>query len=97
MTIMSLRVSRELAHKLTRWAKQEKKDKSTAARELIDFGWRFALLEQSRQGKLSIGQLARELSLSVSETMDFLARYGGPPQIDYEDYLKGLEHLRKVF
>ena len=65
-------------------------------RELMEYGWTFVLLEQYRQGKISLGKLAHELNLSVSETMDLVVKYGIQVHLDYEDYLKGLEHLREV-
>jgi predicted HTH domain antitoxin len=71
-------------------------DKSSAARELMEYGWTFALLEQYRTGKLSLGRLAEELDLSVSETMDLLAAHGVHSTLSEDDFLTGLEHLRKV-
>jgi hypothetical protein len=44
-----------------------------------------------------LGKLSQELDLSISETMDLLAEHGMQAHLDYEDYLKGLEHIRKVF
>lgn len=57
----------------------------------------FHLMEQYRKGRLSLGTLSQELDLSISETMDWLAEHGLQTHLDYEDYLKGLERVRKVF
>ena len=97
MTTLSVRVSKDMGQKLIKWAQRNKADKSTAARELMEYGWTFVLLEQYRQGKLSLGKLARELGFSISETMDLVAAHGAQMRLDYADYLKGLEHLRRVF
>lgn len=95
MAILSIRVPYEVDQKLVKWAKMEKKDKSTAARELMEYGWTFVLLEQYRGGKISIGKLAQELKLAISETMDLVVRYGIQVHLDYEDYLTGLRNIRK--
>lgn len=95
MAILSVRVPYQVDQKLIKWAKMEKKDKSTAARELMEYGWTFVFLEQYRQGKISLGNLAQELRLSISETMDLVVKYGIQVHLDYEDYLTGLENLRK--
>lgn len=97
MTTLSLRVPSAVVQKLAKWAKMGKtKDKSSAARELMEYGWTFALLEQHRTGKLSLGRLAVELDLSVSETMDLLAAHGVHSTLSEDDVLTGLEYLRKV-
>lgn len=98
MTTLSLRIPRDVAQKLVKWARMgQAKDKSTAARELMEYGWTFALIEQYRKGRLSLGRLSQELGLSISETMDLLAEHGIQGHLDYEDYLKGMEQIRKVF
>ena len=98
MTTVSFRLPDEVARKLIKWSKMDRpKDKSTAARELMEYGWKFALLEQYRQGKLSLERFAHEVGLSVSEAMDFLSQHGAGARLDYDEYLKGLEHLRRIF
>ena len=98
MTTLSLRIPRDVAHKLARWANMgQTKDKSAAARELMEYGWTFVLMEEYRKGRLSLGKLSQELGFSISETMDLLTEHGIQGHLDYEDYLKGLERLRKVF
>jgi len=67
------------------------KDKSTVARELIEYGWEFLMIKLYREGKLSLSTLATRLELSLSETLDLLAEFGIESPIDYDDYLKGFE------
>lgn len=98
MMTFSFRFPDDVAQKLFKWAKMDKKkDKSTAARELVEYGWIFVLLERYREGRMSLGSLAQELDLSLSETMDFLTRHGLRSPLDYSDYLSSLENVRKVF
>ena len=60
MTPLSVRVSQDVAQKLATWARQEHTDQSTAARQLLEYGWTFLLLERYWQGHLSLGKLAHE-------------------------------------
>ena len=68
-----------------------KKDRSTVARELMEYGWEFMMIKLYRDGKLSLSSLAEKLELSISETIDLLAEFGIESPIDYDDYLKGFE------
>ena len=97
MNVMSLRLSLEEQRHIMAWAKQGKKDRSQAARELLECGWKFMLLERYRGGKVSLGFVAREMGISVSEAMDFLAEHGVAAHLDYDDYLKGVGLLRRAF
>ena len=72
-------------------SKMVHKDKSTVARELIEYGWEFLMIKLYREGKLSLSTLATRLELSLSETLDLLAEFGIESPIDYDDYLKGFE------
>ena len=94
---MSLRLTLEEQKHILKWAKQEKTDKSQAARELMEYGWKFVLLERYRTGKISLELLAKELNMTFSEAMDFVAEYGGTMRLDYDDYLQGLKSLRETF
>lgn len=96
MNVMSLRLSAEERKHILKWAKQGKTDKSQAARELLEYGWKFALLESYRQKKMSLGRLAEELSVSILEAMDLLAQHGIQSYVDYGDTLEGLENLQRA-
>ena len=97
MTTMSVRLNPEERNHILKWARQEGKDKSQAARELLEYGWKFALLERYHQGKISLGVFAKESGFSVSEAMDFLTAHGASVRLDTEDYLQALENTRKLF
>jgi predicted HTH domain antitoxin len=94
MSVISLRLKEGELNKLNELSLEEKKDKSTVARELIQEGWNFLMIRQYRQGKLSLGALAQRLDLSLSETIDTLSDLGVQAPIEYEDYLKGLSVLQ---
>jgi hypothetical protein len=52
--------------------------------------------KRSKEGKISLEILAKELDLSISETIDLLAQYGVASPISYDDYLEGLETLKQL-
>ena len=89
MSVISLRLKETEYRKLNELSKEEQKDKSTVARELIREGWNFLMIRQYRQGKLSLGTLAQQLDMSLSGTIDALSDLGIQAPIEYEDYLKG--------
>jgi hypothetical protein len=52
------------------------------------------ILRRYREGRLSLGMLARELGRSISETLDLLTDFGIRAPTDYDDYLQGYTALR---
>jgi hypothetical protein len=68
----------------------QNKDRSTTARELLEYCWEFLMFTYYKEGKLSLEGMAKKLNLSISETIDRLAELGMEAPIDFEDYLKGV-------
>ncbi|MBE7446008.1 MAG: hypothetical protein HS132_12465 [Planctomycetia bacterium] len=91
MSVISLRLKEREMKRINELSKMIHKDKSTVARELIEYGWEFLMIKLYREGKLSLSTLATRLELSVSETLDLLAEFGIESPIGYDDYLKGFE------
>lgn len=96
MPVMSVRLSNDELKKINSFAKKEDKEKSTVARELIEDGFKFKMLLAYREGKVSILRLSKMLDLNLSETIDFLAKFGIEAPISYDDYLTGFNTLKKV-
>ena len=97
MGVVSLRLKdKEIKH-IEEVARREGKKKTEAMRELIECGYRYLLISLYRKGKYSLGKVAGGLNLSISETVDLLADFGITAPLEYEDYLKGYETLKKVF
>jgi predicted HTH domain antitoxin len=91
MGVISLRLKdRDLA-RLDELSKALHKDKSTMARELLEYGWDFLMLEYYKEGKLSLSGLAKKLEVSISEALDLLKERGIEAPIGFDDYLKGFE------
>ena len=91
MSVISIRLKDREIKRLNELAKMVKKDRSTVARELMEYGWEFMMIKLYREGKLSLSSLAEKLELSISETIDLLSEFGIESPIDYDDYLKGFE------
>jgi hypothetical protein len=94
MSVISLRLKERELSRIEELSKMENKDKSTVARELLEYGWDFLMVKYYKEGKLSLSGLATKLGISVSETIDLLSNLGVEAPIDYDDYLKGFEVLR---
>jgi len=95
--VVSLRLDPKQMRQLEELAKEERKEKSALTRELISYGLLLKMFKLYREAKISLGYLAEKLSLSVGEVLDLLAEFGIESPVDYEDYLKGFETLKKVF
>ena len=74
--------------RLRELAKKEKKGLSAVAHELIDQGWVFVALREYREGKLSLGTMAKKMDLSLSQAIDLLSELGVRSPIGYDDYLE---------
>ena len=97
MAVVSTRISEEQKQYIEKIVKKEGKKKGEVTRELIKYGFYYLMVRDYKEGRLSLGKLARELSLSLSETIDLLKDLGINAPIEFEDYLKGYETLQKVF
>ena len=95
MTVMSLRLGKEEMERIVRISNQEKREKSVTARELLNAGWTFRWLKLYHLGKVSLGRVAEQLNLSMSEVIDLLVELGIEAPIKYDDYLEGFEGLKR--
>lgn len=89
MSVISLRLKDRDLERIDELSRLEHKDRSTTARELLEYGWEFLMLRYYKEGKLSLEGLAKKLNMSISETIDQLAELGIEAPIEFEDYLKG--------
>jgi predicted HTH domain antitoxin len=96
MGVISLRLKDRDLERLDELSKALHKDKSTMARELLEYGWDFLMLEYYKQGKLSLSGLAKKLDVSISEAIDLLKKRGIEAPIGFDDYLKGFEVFDQV-
>lgn len=97
MTVVSLRLSERELRMIRQLSHVESKERSQMVRELLGEGWTFHLLRLYREGKLSLGRLARQLGKSLGETLDLLGEFGQTAPIDYGDYLEGRKTAARLF
>jgi hypothetical protein len=91
MGVISLRLKDRDLERLDELSRLERKDRSTTARELLEYGWEFRMLKYYKEGKLSLEGLSKKLSMSISEAIGLLAELGIEAPIEFEDYLKGFD------
>ena len=96
MGVISLRLKDRDLERLDELSKATHKDKSTMARELLEYGWDFLMFKYYKEGKLSLSGLANKLDVSVSEAIDLLKERGIEAPIGFDDYLKGFEVFDQV-
>ncbi len=94
---VSIRMDEENYAFLHKLAKEERGDLSKAVREVVYKGRVMLAIEKYKKGQASLGKAAELAGLSVGQMITLLAEYGVPSNLETEDYLQGLEHLRKVW
>lgn len=95
--VITLRLKEKELGFIEEISKKENGDRSYAARKLIDYGWIYFILKSYKEGKISIGKAAKELNLTITETIELLADLGIKSPISYEDYLEGYKHAKEIF
>jgi len=94
---MSIRMDKENFEFVGRLSKQEKGDISKTVRDLIYKGRVMFAIEKYKNGEASLGKAAELAGLSVGDMMTTLEQYGVKSNLEVEDYLEGLDNLRKVW
>ncbi|MDP3765678.1 MAG: UPF0175 family protein [Nanoarchaeota archaeon] len=95
--VITLRLKEKELGFIEEISKKENGDRSYAARKLIDYGWIYFILKSYKEGKISIGKAAKELNLTITETIELLADLGIKSPISYEDYLESYKHAKEIF
>lgn len=95
MGVISVRLKDRDMERLEELSRAEHKEKSTVARELLEYGWDYLMLKHYKEGKLSMEGLAKKLEISISEAIDLLSELGIEAPIGFDDYLKGFEAFKK--
>ena len=89
---MSIRMDRENLEFLTELTKEQRSDLSKAARGRI-----LLAVERYKKGEASLGRAAELAGVAVGQMMTILTEFGVESRIQDEDYLQGLESLRKAW
>lgn len=94
---LSIRMDEDDYKFLSSLAKEEKEDVSKKVRELVDLGRVMLAIDKYKKSEASIEKAARIAGVSISKMMDIFKEYGVEANLEYEDYLKGLKNLRRVW
>ena len=92
---MSMRMDQENYESLAELSTERKHDLSKAVRELVTRGRLVLAVDRYRKGEASLGRAAELAGVSVGQMIHILAEYGVKANLEKEDYLKGLESLRR--
>lgn len=95
--VLSMRLDKEDLDFVSLEAEEEKSDKATVIRKLLEKGRLHLAMEQYRRGKISIGKAAQKAGITISEMMDKLAEFGVKSPVTKEQYLHGLKAAEKIF
>jgi predicted HTH domain antitoxin len=94
---MSIRMDRENFDFLIEFTKEQRSDLSKAVRDMVTRGRILLAVERYKQGEASLGRAAELAGVPLGQMMTILTEYGVESRIQEEDYLQGLEGLRKVW
>lgn len=97
MKTTSFRLGEKELERIQELAKEENREKSEVARKLLDYGWEYLMIKRYAQGRISLGRLAKELDLPITEALNILSELGIKFQIQKEDILEGYETLKAEY
>jgi len=94
---MSIRMDRENFDFLNELTKEQRSDFSKAVRDMVSRGRILLAVDRYKQGEASLGRAAELAGIPLGQMMTILTEYGVESRIEEEDYLQGLEGLRKLW
>ena len=94
---MSIRMDRDNYEFLHAITKEERSDLSKAVRDMITRGRLLLAVERYKDGEASLGRAAELAGISLGQMMALLTEFGVESRLEKEDYLQGLQSLRKVW
>lgn len=94
--VMTVRLPKEDLEVVKQISVENKKDKSTTVRELVELGKIYFAIMQYKEGKISIGRAAEIAGLSIGEMMEILSKLGIKSNIELEDYLEGQKFAEEL-
>ncbi len=93
---MSIRMDRDNYEFLNKIAKEERSDLSKAVRDMVTRGRVLLAVERYKKGEASLWMTAELAGLPLGQMMTILAEFGVESRLEKEDYLQGLQNLKKV-
>ena len=95
--LISIRLPKEDLEMVKQLSLQDKKDKSTIVRDLVEQGKMYRAITQYADGRISIGKATEIAGITISEFMDHLTKLGIKSNLQIEDYLEGKKAAKKLF
>lgn len=96
-SVLTLRLPDEDIKVIEKVSLQEKTDKSTVLRELIELGRVYFAILNYRDGRISLAKAAEIAMLSISEMIDVLSKLGVKSNLELGDYLEGAKVAEGLF
>ena len=77
--------------------KGERTNLSKAVREMVTRGRILFAVERYKMGEASLGKAAELAGLPLGQMMTILTEFGVETRLERDDYLQGLQNLKKVW
>lgn len=94
--VITVRLPNEDVRMIEELSEEEKIDKSTAIRELVELGRIYSAILKYQKGEVSIGRCAEIAGIKLSQMMDLLSELGIKSKLDVMDYLEGKKGAKKA-
>ncbi|MGH9794978.1 MAG: UPF0175 family protein [Candidatus Acidiferrales bacterium] len=94
---MSIRMDRDNYEFLSEITKEERSDLSKAVRDMVTRGRILLAVERYKKGEASLARAAELAGLPLGQMITLLAEFGVESRLEKEDYLQGLQSLKKVW
>lgn len=94
---LSIRIDNNAYKSLSLIAREEKEDVSKTVRELVDLGRLMLAIEKYKKSEASIEKASHIAGISISKMMELLKEYGVEANLEYEDYIRSLKTVRKIW
>ena len=82
---------------LSELTKEERTDLSKTVRDLVTRGRILLAVEKYRDGEASLGKAAELAGVRIGQMMQILADFRVESRIGQDDYLQGIENLKKAW
>jgi predicted HTH domain antitoxin len=94
---MSIRMDEQNFEFLSELTKEERSDLSKTVRDLVTRGRILLAVEKYRNGEASLGKAAELAGVRIGQMIQILADFKVESRIEQDDYLQGIENLKKAW
>jgi len=94
---MSIRMDEQNFEFLSELTKEERTDLSKTVRDLVTRGRILLAVEKYRNGEASLGKAAELAGVRIGQMIQILADFRVESRIEQDDYLQGIENLKKAW